>query len=185
MTAAVTTSLMEAFAAHAEIADPLHRFAEALMRGPSPFTPAEREAIAVRVSTANGCAFCRDAHGAAAEALGLDDLDALTGDAPPARLAPVLAFVDKLNRTPDAVTEADRRAMLDAGFDETALHHAALVCGFFNLMNRWVEGLGYPSAPELTRAAGRMLARDGYAALANPPSRGGRGRPTDASGGRP
>jgi uncharacterized peroxidase-related enzyme len=182
MTAAVTTSLMEAFAAHAEIADSLHRFAEALMRGPSPFTPAEREAIAVRVSTANGCAFCRDAHGAAASALGLSDdaLTELTSDAPPARLAPVLAFVDKLDREPAAVTAADRQAVLDAGFDETALHHAALVCGFFNLMNRWVEGLGYPSAPELTRAAGRMLARDGYAALVK-----GGGRPTDRSGGRP
>jgi uncharacterized peroxidase-related enzyme len=173
MTAGRTTSLMEAVAANAEIADPLHRFAEAPMRGASPFTPAEREAIAGRVSAANGCDVCRDAHGAAAVApgLGSDEFEALTGDAPSPRLAPVFAFVDKLNRTPDAVTEADRRAVRDAGFDETALHHAALVCGFFNLMNRWVEGLGYPRAPETTRAAGRMLARDGDAALAR-----GRGR---------
>jgi hypothetical protein len=113
----------------------------------------------VRVSTAHGCAFRRDAQGAAATALGLGDLDAPTGDAPPARPAPVLAFVDKLDRTPDAFNEADRRAVLDAGFDETVLHQAALVWGSVNLMNRWGEGLGHPSAPELTRAAGRLRAR--------------------------
>ncbi|MFW5678631.1 MAG: carboxymuconolactone decarboxylase family protein [Pseudomonadota bacterium] len=163
-----TRSLMDAFRAHPAIARPLHDFAEAVMRGPSPFTAAEREAIAVRVSIANGCDFCRDAHRAAALGLGLDEaaLAGLAGETePPSRLAPVLAFVDKLTRAPATITDADRSAVLDAGWDETALHHAALVTGFFALMNRWVEALGYPSDPHATAAAGRMLARDGYAAL--------------------
>ncbi|QBQ54323.1 hypothetical protein [Nitrosococcus wardiae] len=53
-------------------------------------------------------------------------------------------------------------AVLEAGWDETALCHAALVCGFFNLMNRWVEGLGLPTDPEMVQLAGKMLHEQGY-----------------------
>lgn len=163
--------LMDAFLANPELAHPLHSFAERLMRGPSPFTAAQREAIAVRVSTANGCAFCEASHAAAARHLGLDE-DALAAardgaaDAyPETALRPVLAYADKLNRAPANVGQADVDAVLQAGWDETALHHAALVCGFFNLMNRWVDGLGLESDAQTSAMAGRMLAREGYGAI--------------------
>ena len=54
------------------------------------------------------------------------------------------------------------KAVFDAGWSETALCHAALVCGFFNLMNRWVEGLGIEADPKIMDMAGKMLHKKGY-----------------------
>lgn len=162
-------NLLDAFKANPDIARPLHDFAEALMRGDSPFTAAERELIAARVSHANGCAFCRDSHAAAARGLGGDAQalqDAIEAPVPAGvseAMRPVLAYVDKLNRAPAEVSRADVDAILQAGWDERAVHHAALVCGFFNLMNRWVEGLGIESDPDVVAMAGRQLSAEGYA----------------------
>jgi len=171
-------TLLDRFHARADAAAPLHRFAHVVMHGPSGFSPALREALAARVSATNGCAFCRAAHAAAARNLGLAerDLDALVRRAPAEQtdpaLAPVLAYVDTLNRDPAAVTAEQAAAVLAAGWSPADLETAALVCGFFNLMNRWVEGLGVGADAETVAAAGRMLADAGYAGLAERLSRG-------------
>ena len=55
-------SLIDVFRASPEFARPLHEFAERLMRGPSPFTPQERELISAYVSGLNRCEFCRTSH---------------------------------------------------------------------------------------------------------------------------
>jgi len=164
-------TLMDAFQAMPGIAAPLHQMSQALMRGPSPFTDGERELIAVHVSQANACEFCRDSHAAAARGLGVEDavvdrVAAGEAAAVPDRLRPVLAYAGKLNRTPQSVTQADVDAILAAGWDETAVQHAALVCGLFNLMNRWVEGLGIASDPRTVTLAGQMLAGEGYSGIA-------------------
>jgi uncharacterized peroxidase-related enzyme len=164
-------TLIDGFRAVPAIARDLHLFAEGLMRGPSPFTALQREVIAVRVSRANGCAFCAASHTAAASHLGADPamLEALVAGpadaAPDVALRPVLAYVDRLTRAPASVGRAETDAILAAGWPELALHHAALVCGFFSLMNRWVEGLGFGAGPQMTEAAGRMLAEQGYSAI--------------------
>lgn len=164
-------TLMDAFQANPEAAEPLHRFAQAVMRGDAPFTPGEREAMAARVSAANGCAFCHAAHRHAAVELGLaDDMaDALIEHPahahPDHRMRPVLSYLDTLTRDPSAIGRADADTLLQAGWPDAALECLTLVCGFFNLMNRWVEGLGIPNEPATARAAGRMLARQGYAGI--------------------
>jgi AhpD family alkylhydroperoxidase len=48
---------------------PLSSLAEALLRGPSSLSPADREAIAAYVSARNECAFCAGTHGAVARHL--------------------------------------------------------------------------------------------------------------------
>jgi uncharacterized peroxidase-related enzyme len=164
-------TLLDRFEARPDASAPLHRFAHAVMRGPSAFSPGMREAIAGRVSHANGCAFCRDAHATAARELGLAQaaLEAVIHDTADvhadAAMRPVLAYVDVVNATPAAATQAHVNGILEAGWPEEAVETAALVCGFFNLMNRWVEGLGFASQPKTVRAAGRMLATQGYAGL--------------------
>ncbi len=157
------TSLMERFQNQPAIAAPLHEFAENLMRGPSPFSALQRERIAAHVSQRNGCDFCRDAHNAVVRHLGgtPEPAEAEAGDP----MAPVLAYVSRLNDDPQGVQQSDIDAVLAAGWDETAVEHAALVCGFFNLMNRWVEGLGIPSDPEHVELGGRMLYEKGYRAI--------------------
>ena len=147
---------------------PLHDFADRLMRGDCPLSAVDREVIAVYVSALNGCDFCRDSHAAALA--NLDDdappghrlADDTAADAVRPAMRPILAYVRKLNEAPTAIEQSDVQAILDAGWDERAVVYAALACGFFNLMNRWVEGLGFPSDADLVPEAGRMLAAEGY-----------------------
>jgi len=163
-------TLIDAMGMVPEVSGPLHDFAEAAMRGDAPLSAIDRELIAARVSHANGCEFCRDSHAAAVRELGGDArttedvIHAATPDARP-DLAPLLAYVDKLNAAPSSVTQADVDAVLDAGWSERALTYAILACGYFNLMNRWVEGLGIPTDEATVRMAGRMLANQGYTGI--------------------
>ena len=160
-------SLIDCFKRQPHLARPLHDFAEQLMRGPSPFTAAQRERIAAHVSALNGCAFCRDSHNAVLAHLGAST-EASQPELPDAgadAMSPILAYVRRLNDAPAQVKQTDVDAILEAGWDERAVEHAALVCGFFNLMNRWVDGLGIESDPEVVRMAGRMLHDQGYRAV--------------------
>src|SRR5690348_7144858 len=52
-----------------ETAEPLRGFTEALMRGPSSLSLAERELIATYVSAQNNCKFCMNSHAAIARHL--------------------------------------------------------------------------------------------------------------------
>jgi uncharacterized peroxidase-related enzyme len=166
-------TLMDAFKANPAAAAPLHRFANAIMRGDGAFTPAQREAIAARVSAANGCGFCQDSHRIAALELGMDadaleaTVSAAASAHPDGALRPVLAYVDKLNAAPDTLEAGDVDAVLAAGWPEAAVEQAALICGFFNLMNRWVEGTGIENTTASATAAGRMVARQGYEAISD------------------
>ncbi len=162
------TSLLDVFKVYPELAAPLHEFAEVLMRGPSPFSAGERELLAAYVSSRNACGFCRGSHTAVAERFGMpagviDDLDRdIDSAGVPDRLKPVLRYVRKLNDAPSQVSRADAEAVYAAGWDETALCHAVLVCAHFNLMNRWVEGLGIETDPAVVRMAGEHLHKKGY-----------------------
>ena len=164
-------SLMDLFKRYPELAVPLHEFAESLMRGSSALSPAERELIAAYVSALNHCEFCVQSHAAVMTAYDMDPsvVEKLVADPATApvdeRLKPLLRYVLRLNDVPHQVTQADVDAVLAAGWDEAALLYANLVCGFFNLMNRWVEGTGIEPDPEAVEGAGRFLSEQGYGAV--------------------
>jgi uncharacterized peroxidase-related enzyme len=148
-----------------------HRVGEAIMRGPSPFTPGERELIAGYVSGVNACAYCHGAHTAVAVAFGFPEdlmlrlLDDLDGAPIADRMKPVLRFVRKLTLAPARMTAADAEAIFAAGWDEIALHDAVAVCGYFNFMNRLVLGHGieFDPDPDLVRLRAERKKRLGYA----------------------
>ena len=153
-------ALFDIFAAYPEAARPLLAYHEALLRGPSSLSVGQREHIAAYVSGLNGCEYCQAIHAGAAEALSPDSHE---GDA---NFAPVLTLVEKLTLTPEADTRADAEAVLAAGWGERALFQAVSICGFFNLMNRLVAGLGIAAGPDYLRMAAGRLAEGGYAGLA-------------------
>ncbi|HUY01913.1 MAG TPA: carboxymuconolactone decarboxylase family protein, partial [Rhodocyclaceae bacterium] len=64
-------SLLDLFRAFPDTSRPLIAFHEVLLRGPSPFTEAERELIAAYVSGLNACRYCYGVHTATAERLGV------------------------------------------------------------------------------------------------------------------
>jgi len=54
----------------------------------------------------------------------------------------LVAFADKLTRTPAAVREADVAALREHGFDDRAIAHAVQVIAMFAYYNRIADGLG-------------------------------------------
>ena len=66
---------------------------------------------------------------------------------------------------PAKITPADAQAVLDAGWEEQALHDAVAVCGLFSLMNRLVDGLGVTAGEDYFAAAAGRLADGGYSGL--------------------
>jgi len=151
-----------------ELAAPLTEYTETLMRGPSPFTPAERELIATVTSATNACHFCTGSHRATAEAMGIsgDLIEAIMTDLDTAEIAPamkpVLALVQKLTRTPSRIVKSDVDAVLDAGWDEVAFHHAVSICALFNHYNRIVDAYGIRMDETYYHEAGRRMAAEGY-----------------------
>ena len=147
----------------------LRNFTQAVMRGPSPLTPAFRELIAAFVSTRNQCLFCSGSHVAVAAKLYKSSslVDAVVKDF---RSAPIsepekalLAYLEKLTLTPSATTAADVAQLHEAGWSDEAIYDAVTVCAMFNFYNRWVEGSGVQDMSETGYAlSAERLATVGY-----------------------
>jgi uncharacterized peroxidase-related enzyme len=140
--------LADVFRAFPEHVKPLLAYHDALLRGESPLTVAERELIAAFVSGLNACHFCFGAHKLYARAFGIDEgvIDALIDDVDLApvdvKLKPILRYVAKLKDLPTKLVASDTQAVFDAGWSERALFDAIQVAGLFSLMNRVIEGTG-------------------------------------------
>ncbi len=127
---------------------PLLEYHDVILRGPSPLSIAQRELIAAFVSGLNQCDFCYGAHSSYAESFGIEPevLDGLFSDFDGAaiddKMRPVLAYAKKLTLTPAKIVKRDVDAILEAGWEDQAVHDAAAVTALFNLMNRIIFGLG-------------------------------------------
>lgn len=163
--------LLDVFKAFPATSKPLIEFHEELLRGPSPFTEAERELIAAFVSRLNQCAYCRGVHTETAVRLGvpgavLEQVAEGIDRAPVMeKMKPVLRYAEKLTRAPASIRKADADALLAAGWDETAIYHTVAVTALFNMMNRLVEGLGIELDPQYVPVAAQRLADHGYLPL--------------------
>ncbi len=149
----------------------LSGLAEALLRGPSSLTTAEREVIATYVSSQNGCIFCMSSHGAAARSLLgpdaalVDQVCAGPEHAPISeKMKALLVIAGKVQQGGRRVEEADVARARTAGADDKAIHDTVLVAAAFCMYNRYVDGLATltPSDPAAYEQMGRRLALDGY-----------------------
>ena len=154
-----------------ETARHLLGLAEALLRGPSSLTPAEREVIATYVSSLNGCVFCASSHGAAARCLlgpDADIVDQVKADferaAVSEKLKALLAIAGKVQGGGRRVTEAETARARAAGADDKAIHDTVLIAAAFCMYNRYVDGLATltPTDPADYEPMGAALARNGY-----------------------
>lgn len=161
-------TLFDVFLQYPKYSESLHLFLEDLLRGPSPFTVAERELIAGYVSGLNKCTFCCSVHAGLAEQLGQWEnlVECFLTDSPfepeNRKLIPVLAYVRKLTLEIDRVAESDVSAIIDAGWSEEAVVQANLICGAFNLFNRWVTGLGVTGEAAFVKGTIKQLLAGGY-----------------------
>jgi AhpD family alkylhydroperoxidase len=146
-------------AGYPETAGPLESLAEALLRGPSPLTPQQRETIAAYVSRRNECTFCAETHGAAARHLA-GDLE--TG--PDALMEALLIIAERVRVDGRSVTADDIANARAAGADDRTIHDTVLIAAAFSMFNRYVDGLDTrtPDDPAQYDQRGRILAEQGY-----------------------
>lgn len=129
----------------------------ATMFAQSGLSRAEREAIAVVVSTLNDCEYCTQHHLAAlrryvkdddilqtlARAENLDELEP--------RLGNIVMHAEKLTSAPGAMTESDLHDLRTVGLKDKDILDLTLVVAYFNFVNRIAMGLGVEfSDAELT-----------------------------------
>lgn len=141
----------------------------ATLRQPSALSEGERELIAAYVSALNGCRYCTGIHGQVAAAFGIDEtlltrlIDDLDGAGVDPKLLAILRYAKVLTETPARITEAHKKAVHEAGWDERALHDAINVICLFNFMNRLVEGHGVqPGDHAFYREPAALLHANGY-----------------------
>jgi uncharacterized peroxidase-related enzyme len=150
----------------------LRALTEALLRGPSSLTAAERELIAAHVSSLNDCTFCMRSHAAAARHLYGDGereiVDQVRADVQTAplsqKLRALLEIATQVTRSGRNVSPEDIQCARDAGADDRAIHDTVLIAAAFCMFNRYVDGLATwtPEDERMYDLMGERLARHGY-----------------------
>ena len=118
-----------------------------LMLADSGLSKLEREMIAVVVSSVNCCFYCLTAHGASVRQLSGDPalgeqmvMNYRVADLDPRQRA-MLDFAWKLTADPQAIEEADRQGLRDAGFSDRDIWDISAVAAFFNMSNRMASAV--------------------------------------------
>lgn len=106
-----------------------------------------REAIAVVVSSANGCEYCINHHAEALRAYWDNErVESLIQDYRKAKLSDcesaAMHYASKLTLTPGKMTQEDIHALREAGFADEEILNINLVVSYFNFVNRIASGLG-------------------------------------------
>ncbi len=149
----------------------LRELVEVLLRGPNTLTPAEREMIAMYVSSQNDCCFCQLSHGAAAaEHLGgdYDLIDRVKRNYSTAeisgKLKSLLAIAGKVQKGGKHVTPEDVATAREQGASDKEIHDTVLIAAAFCMFNRYVDGLDtwQPTDPSDYREMGQIMAHVGY-----------------------
>jgi len=116
---------------------------------------AEREMIAVVVSSLNRCGYCVAHHIEALKARWGGDVDSLARDYRSAGLdsahLAMLEFADKLTREPWSMSEEDVEGLRVQGFTDEEILDIVLIVSYFNFVNRVVSALGVKYDEEETR----------------------------------
>lgn len=154
-----------------ETARHLRGLAEALLRGPSSLTPAERELIAAYVSSRNECSFCMNSHAAIAKHLYGQEralVDQALADARQSELSDkmkaLLVIAGKVQQGGRHVTDEEVARVRAAGADDKAIHDTVLIAAAFCMFNRYVDGLETwtPEDPAAYERMGAAGAEKGY-----------------------
>ena len=160
------------FKTYPELYGPWSQMSQAMMNGPSPLSPAERELILAFTAGVAGCTFVHVAHAQVAYEWGIEDglverlVENFASAALEPRLRPLLAFVRKLTLTPADMQQADADAVFAAGWDEQALHDAIAITARMSFMQKLVEGHGFvPLTKEVAREHAKKRVQLGYVNL--------------------
>ncbi len=121
---------------------------DGLMASESGLGKAEREMIAVVVSSLNRCHYCLASHSAALRKLTGDPplVDTLAMNYRAARITDrqraMLDFAERLTQAPETIDDTDRELLREQGFSERDIWDMAEITGFFNMTNRLAAATG-------------------------------------------
>jgi uncharacterized peroxidase-related enzyme len=129
-----------------------------VLRGPSDWSPAERELLAAFVSRLNSCRYCIGIHtGTATIGMGspvtVDMLDGWRTAGFEPRVRAALALLEALARKADGPTPGDVAAAREAGLSDDAIVDALAVGFVFNLINRLADAFAFDFGGEEGRVA--------------------------------
>lgn len=154
-----------------ETGEPLYELAQALLRGPSLLSEAERELIAAYVSSKNDCMFCMSSHAAAARYLYKDAGETVDFVLEDYREAPIseklkalLSIAAKVQQDARTVSAGDVAIAKANGAAEQEIHDTVLIAASFCMFNRYVDGLASltPQSSEDYKAMGEKMVQMGY-----------------------
>jgi uncharacterized peroxidase-related enzyme len=153
---------------------PLCELAQVLLTGPHTLTAAERELIAIYVSSENDCYYCQHCHGStAAQHLGggvadYEFVTAVKHDFESTNLSPkmkaLLNIAGKVQKDGKQVSTRDVDRARREGATDKEIHDTVLIAAAFCMFNRYVDGLAtwQPRDPEVYREIGQQTSRLGY-----------------------
>jgi uncharacterized peroxidase-related enzyme len=150
----MTPNVMRVMANSPAVLDAYLQFSGALGRGE--LSAKTREQIALTVAQANSCDYCLSAHSAIGKSVGLTSeqiRDARLGTAVDSKSAAILKFSSQLVEKRGLVTDADLKAVRDAGASDAEI--TEVVAGtalnlFTNYVNHVAETeVDFPEAEEL------------------------------------
>jgi uncharacterized peroxidase-related enzyme len=121
----------------------LFAYVNEVLRGPSFWTPAERECLAAATSRLNECPFCATVHTQTMRLESRGEVDADDPGVMRPELAATLELITKVTSHPDRVSGADVDAVRAAGVPDEAIVDALHVNLIFNVVNRLANAFGW------------------------------------------
>lgn len=113
------------------------------MRGPSFWTPAEREYIALRTAKLHHTPYCIDIHTEMVRIASDGEIDAADAESARPELIAVLEFLEKVALSPEAVSESDLAKVRELGVPDEAIDEALHVNFVWNIINRLSHSFDY------------------------------------------
>jgi AhpD family alkylhydroperoxidase len=142
---------------------PFFAVVEAVMRGPSFWTPAEREYMGALVSRLNECPFCLRVHTRTTQLESRGEVDTEDASTMRPELAAVLPLLEKMTTAHESLPAADIAGIRDRGVPDDAIVDALHVGFVFNTVNRMANAFGWSwNSDEHVRVAAQAIHRLRY-----------------------
>jgi len=143
--------------------DPMFRMGSEVLRGPSFWTPAEREYFAVFTSRLNECPFCVRIHAETTRVESAGAIDVNNSRSIRPEVAAVLPLLEKVTRIPDQVKSSDVDAVRAAGVPDEGIVDALHVNLVFNIMNRLANAFDFSwDSEQHVRVGAQVIHRINY-----------------------